>query len=356
MMRKHLMMVRTLAVTGLAVAGALVPASPTFADGQLTITSFGGAYQRSVRKAYFEPFSKATGIKITEDEYNGEFAKVRAMVESNNVSWDVIDLAGDGVIQLCAEGMLETVDWKKLDLDRAKFIGGDISDCGIPYVVSSIIVAYDKDKLPNGPTTISDFFDTRKFPGKRGLKKQPDKNLEWALIADGVPVTDVYKVLSTPGGVDRAFKKLDTIKKDIVWYASSAQVPQLLADGQVVMAQSPNGSIYNAVKNSGKHFDMMWDAQVWELGIWSIPKRSPHRDAAYKFLAFAGLPQAQANLTNYFPYGPANQDSIALVDPTMLPHLPTAKEHIGNALPRDAAFWTDNGDDLRQRFTIWLAK
>ncbi|MGY4362891.1 putative spermidine/putrescine transport system substrate-binding protein [Bradyrhizobium sp. i1.3.1] len=353
-MRETLMMASALAVIGLT--GTFAPAKPAFADEQLTITSFGGAYQKAVRNAYFEPFSKATGIKIVEDEYNGQAAKIRAMVESKTVSWDVVDTDMNTVMQLCAEGVVETIDWKKLNLDRAKFMGSNSQNCGLPYVTSATVVAYDRDKLPNGPKTIADFFDTKKFPGKRGMKRIPDKTLEWALIADGVPVEDVYKVLNTSEGVDRAFKKLDTIKKDIVWFQSNAQPTQLLADGQVVMTTVPNGRVYDAVKNSGKHFEIMWDAQHWEVAFWAIPKGSPRLDAAYMFLAFAGSPQAQADLTHYFPYGPANQDAMALVDPAMVSDLPTAPDHIVNAVRRDGAFWTDKFDELNQRFTVWLTK
>ncbi|WP_328700382.1 ABC transporter substrate-binding protein [Caenimonas soli] len=337
-------------------AVALMPVGPAFAADQLTVTSFGGAYQASVRKAYFEPFMKATGVKITEDEYNGEVAKLRAMVKSKTVTWDVVDTALDSAMLLCAEGLVEMIDWKKLGIDRSKLTWSDKQDCGVPYVISSFVIAYDKSKLPNPPKTIADFFDTQKFPGKRGLKKVPDKALEWALIADGVAVKDVYKVLNTPEGVDRAFKKLDTIKKDIVWYQSNAQPTQLLADGQVVMTSTPHGRIYDAVKNSGKTFEIMWDAQHQEPGIWTIPKGSPRLDAAYKFLTFAATPQPQARLSASLPYAPANKDAMALVDPAILPYLPTALDHMANALLRDAGFWAEKGDELRQRFNAWLAK
>ncbi|MGY4319307.1 ABC transporter substrate-binding protein [Bradyrhizobium sp. JR3.5] len=355
-MRKLLRIASALALIGLAT-GTFAAVKSAFADEQLTITSFGGVYQAAVRKAYFEPFSKAAGIKIIEDEYNGESAKIRAMVQSKSVSWDVVDADSVAAIQLCDEGIIETIDWKRLGLDRAKFMGGDKYDCAVPYEVSASIIAYDKDKLPNGPKTIADLFDTRKFPGMRGLwKVSPDIFLVWALIADGVALKDAYNVLNTPEGVDRAFRKLDTIKKDVVWYTSNAQPAQLLADGQVVMTQAPNGRIYDAVKNSGKHFEIMWDAHTWGVGYWMIPKGSPHRDAAYKFLAFAGSPQAQANLTRYLPYGPANEDAMSLVDPAIVPHLPTAPDHTASGLQRDAAFLIEKGDDLIQRFTTWLAK
>ncbi|WP_441258743.1 ABC transporter substrate-binding protein [Bradyrhizobium sp. 521_C7_N1_3] len=354
-MRKKLMVVRALAIMGLT-AGALAPAEFAFAADQLTIVSWGGASQAAERKAYFEPFTKATGIKITEDEWNGETAKIRAMVESKTVSWDVVNGGGSAAWALCTQGLLETIDWKKLGLDRAKFGEAGKFDCGVPSSASSTVIAYDRDKLPNGPKTIADLFDLQRFPGKRGLWKNPSGNLEWALIADGVPIKDVYKVLRTSEGVDRAFRKLDTIKKDVVWWTAGAQAPQLLADGQVVMTAAFNGRIYSAIKDEGKHFEMMWDAAPAGWGYWVIPKGSPHLDDAYKFLAFGGSPQPQADLTRYMPYGPANKDAMALVDPAMIPNLANAPGHEALMLNTDFLFWNEHGDELRQRFTAWLAK
>ncbi|MGY4362894.1 putative spermidine/putrescine transport system substrate-binding protein [Bradyrhizobium sp. i1.3.6] len=350
-----MMIASALAVTGPG-AVMLAPVKPALAADQVTITSYGGALQMSNRKAYFEPFAKATGIKVTEDEFNGEIAKVRAMVESKTVSWDVVDIAGSAAAQMCSDGIIETIDWNKLGLDRARFINGDTHECGVPSFISTTVIAYDKDKLPNGPKTIADLFDMQRFPGRRGLLKIPNGNLEWALIADGVAVKDVYKVLDMPEGVDRAFRKLDTIKKDVVWWQAGAQAPQLLADGQVVMTSAYNGRIYDAIKNSGKHFEIMWDAQAWGASVWTIPKGSAHRDAAYKFVAFAASAQAQADFARYIPYGPANKDAEAFVDPAIRPDLPTAPEHIRNGLRVDLVFWAEKGDELNQRFTAWLAK
>ncbi|WP_409190569.1 ABC transporter substrate-binding protein [Bradyrhizobium sp. RDM4] len=338
------------------VAGALPLAQPVLASDQLTITSFGGAGQMATRKGQIEPFAKKTGIKITEDEYGGEVSKIRAMVESKSVSWDLVVADATAASQMCAEGIIERIDWNKLGLDRAKFVGADQQDCGVPENLYATVLAYDKDTLPTGPTTIADLFDLQRFPGKRGLYKRPFGNIEWALIADGVPIKDVYKVLRTPAGIERAFNKLDTIKKNVVWWETGAQAPQLLADRQVVMTSAWNGRIYDAVKNSGKHFQIMWHAQELGLNVWVMPKGGQHLDTAYKFLTFAVSPAQQAEPTRYMAYGPANKEANAHVDPAILPDLPSAPDHMAGALLVDTSFWAENGDELRQRFTAWLVK
>ncbi|MGY4430822.1 putative spermidine/putrescine transport system substrate-binding protein [Bradyrhizobium sp. F1.13.1] len=355
MMRKSVTIASALAVAVL-VAVCLGPTASAFAGDQLTIVSWGGAVQAAQRKVFFEPFTNKTRIKLTEGEYSGEVAKIRAMVESKSVSWDLVSAGPPPILPLCDQGLLETIDWKKLGLDRAKFGEPGKFDCGVPQGGSATVVAYDKDKLPNGPNTIVDLFDTKKFPGKRGLWKNPYPNLEWALIADGVPKEEIYKVLKTPEGVDRALNKLDTIKKDVIWWTAGAQAPQLLADGQVVMTMAWNGRITAANKDSGKHFAIMWDAAQGNLDYWVIPKGSPHLDEAYKFMAFAASGQAQADFTRYFSYGPGNRDGLALVDPGVLPDLPNTPEHDAIALHKDHAFWADKGDELAQRFTAWLTK
>ncbi len=350
-------LVAIIAVAAAVIGGdlALQP-TPASAAGSLAITSWGGAYQMSQRKAYFEPYAKQATVKITEEEYNGELAKIKAMVDAKSVNWDVVDVDAGRALQGCAEGVFETIDWGKLGLDRSKFAGADKYDCAVPTILYATVIAYDKDKLANGPTSIADVFDLQKFPGKRGLQKDPFVNLEWALIADGVKREDVYKVLRTPEGVDRAFKKLDTIKKDVVWWEAGAQPPQLLADGQVVMTSAWNGRIYDAVKNSGKHFQIMWDSQGLDWDLWAIPKGDPNLDDAYKFVAFASSPAAQADQTHYISYGPANADAIANVDPAILPNLPTAPDNMKTAFLTDPIFWGDKGEELRQRFTAWLAQ
>ncbi len=341
----------TAAVTTALCGNAMM----AFAGDSLTITSWGGAYQDSQKKAYFEPY-KAAGNTVTEAEYNGEVAKIKAMVEAKAITWDVVDVDSPTALQGCAEGALETIDWKKLGLDKDKFLGANVSDCTVPTIVFGTVFGYDTSKIKDGPTTVADLFDLKKFPGKRGLQKNPTVNLEWALMADGVDAKDVYKVLGTPEGVDRAFKKLDTIKSQIVWWEAGAQAPQLLADGQVVMTSAWNGRLQKAIDVDKKPFKIIWDHQGLDWDLWSIVKGTPKMDEAYRFIAYASAAAPQAEQTKYIAYGPANKDAIPNIAKDTLPNLPTAPDNLKTAWNIDTQFWADNGDQLKERFNAWLSK
>jgi putative spermidine/putrescine transport system substrate-binding protein len=331
-------------------------ALPALAADSLTVVSWGGAYQDSVRKAFFEPFMKDSGDKIVEEEFNGEIAKIRAMVESGNVTWDVVENDSQTTMASCAEGIVEKIDWNKLGMKRDDFISADASECVVPSILYATVIAYDTTKVKEAPTSIKDFFDTTKYPGKRGLQKSPFVNLEWALIADGVDTKDVYNVLATPEGVDRAFAKLDTIKKDVVWWEAGAQPPQLLADGQVILTSAWNGRIYKAAHTDKKPFAVMWADEALDWQGWNIVKGSKNRDAAYKFIAFAGRADRQADQTNYISYGPGNKAAIANANPEIAPDLPTNPDNLKQGFIVSAKFWGDNLDALRERFNVWVAQ
>lgn len=342
-------------VTLLFAATALVASSvAAHADG-LTITSWGGAYQKSQQEAYFKPYAAKTGIKITEEEYNGEIAKIRAMVQSGNTTWYAVDIDAATAQQGCDEGILQKIDYSKFGGKEA-FTKGSTFECALPTIIYSTVFAYDGDKIKDGPKTWADFFDLKKFPGKRGLQKVAFGNLEFALMADGVAPDQVYATLKTKEGVDRAFKKLDTIKKDVVWWEAGAQPPQLLASGEVAMTTAWNGRIFNANKADHKHFQIVWDGQLQDWDLWGIPKGVKSTDASYAFLKFASSPQAQAEQTKFISYGPALLAATPFVDKEILKDLPTAPDNSKTALANDPVFWGDNKDELQKRFTSWLSQ
>lgn len=338
-----------------SVLGALsLTAVPAFAQDSISVMSFGGAYQEAQRKAVFETYTAKTGIKVDEQEYGGEIAKIAAMISSGNTTIDVVDVDAPTLLQGCDEGIFEIIDWTQIG-DKADWISGTTSECGVGTIVYSTSLAYNAATLENGPTMLADLFDTAKFPGKRGLWKNPATNLEFALLADGVPVDQVYEVLGTPDGLDRAFAKLDSIKDSIVWWEAGAQAPQLLASGEVVMTSAWNGRIFNA-KKEGQNFKIVWDNQILDSNFWAIPKGARNIAASMDFIKYAVEPEVLAATTKYIPYGPVRTSAAPFVTPEDAANLPTSPENLTVALTLDNAFWADNGDEIRKRFTTWLAQ
>ena len=363
---KHTLKGSAFAVLGAGLLG--LDTTPAAAES-LTVVSWGGAYTNSQIQAYHKPFEKKFGIKINSDDYNGGLAETRAQVEAGNVTWDVVDLELSDIVRGCDEGILERIDPSILppapDGTPASkdFLPGAIQECGVGTIVWSTIYAYDKTKFPgNKPSTLRDFFDTKNFPGKRGLRKGTKVNLEWAVMADGVPADKVYAVLGTPEGVDRAFKVLDRIKDDVLWWEAGAQPPQMLADGEVAMTSAYNGRIFNAQVKEKKPFVVVWDGQVWDLDLWGIPKGTKHLKAALEFVKFSTDTQRLADQAKYISYGPVRKSSFPLVSNytgtniDMKPYMPTAPQNFKTALRNDFEFWADNQDALNERFSAWLAR
>ncbi len=334
----------------IAIAATL--ALPVFAQNALTVVNFGGANGAAQKKAYFEPFEKAGG-KVTQVEYNGEQAKIKAMVEAKNVTWDVVEVESPDVNRGCDEGLFEKMDWAKVG-NKADFQKAAVHECGVGTFVWSTVMAYDGDKLKTAPTSFADFWDVKKFPGKRGMRKSARYNLEFALMADGVKSTDVYKVLATKEGAERAFKKLTELKPNIQWWEAGAQPPQFLVAGDVTMSTAYNGRI-DAAQREGKNLKISWTGGIYDLDYWVMPKGTPNKEAAMKFIALASSPDAQAEYARNISYGPTNNKALSKLDAKVLAMLPTSPANSKDSLQFNTGFWADQGEALEKRFTAWAA-
>ncbi|MGR3199316.1 MAG: ABC transporter substrate-binding protein [Paracoccus sp. (in: a-proteobacteria)] len=335
---------------------------------EVNIVSWGGAYERSQVEAYNKPFTEETGIKVNMIAADDPATPLNAQVEAGNVTGDVFDIEVSSAIRLCDEGALVEIDPATLppapDGTPAvdDFVEGALQDCAVANIVWGTVIAYNTEKFEgDAPTTAADFFDTEAYPGKRGLPKNPKRTLYLALIADGVPADEVYDVLSTDEGVDRAFAKLDTIKDNVVWWEAGAQPVQLLADGEVSMTTVYNGRVFDAMVAENQPFEVIWDGQYMDMDMFVIPKDAPNPEAAMEYLKFATDTQRLADQAKYIAYGPARKSSAAMVGmyedgkTEMAPHMPTAEANMQNAVLDDPEFWADHDAELTERFNSWLA-
>ena len=362
-------------LTALAATTALC-APMAFAEDmakEMTIVSWGGAYSKSQLKAYHEPYSEKTGVTILNDDSSAEaVAKLRAMNEAGNVTWDVVDVVAADAMRLCDEGLAMEIDADTQlaaapDGTPASEDFGDllVSECFIPQIVYSTTFGYRTDMVGDtAPTSVCAIFDTEAYPGKRSLEKRPINNMEWALICDGVAKDEVYEVLETSEGQDRALAKLDTIKDNVIWWSAGADTPQLLADGEVVMGSTYNGRLFSVIEEQKQPVAMLWDAQVFDLDGWIVPEGLPaDRLARVKdFLKFATDTQRLADQAKYISYGPARASSAPLVGKhadlgiEMAPHMPTDPANAKNTFLYNYEFWADYRDDIDAKFQAWLAK
>ncbi|CAD5108196.1 ABC transporter substrate-binding protein [Zestomonas carbonaria] len=319
----------------------------------LTVISFGGANKNAQVKAFYQPWEKAGHGKIIAGEYNGEMAKVKAMVDTNSVSWNLVEVESPELARGCDEGLFEELDAEQFG-NPDDFVPGALTPCGAGFFVWSTVLAYNADKLQSAPTGWADFWDTTKYPGKRGLRKGAKYTLEFALMADGVAPKDVYSVLATKEGQDRAFAKLDQIKPSIQWWEAGAQPPQFLASGDVVMSSAYNGRIAAVQKES--NLKVVWNGGIYDFDAWAIPKGAKDVEQAHKFIAFTLQPGQQKIYSENIAYGPANAKAVELLEPSLLQDMPTTPANIANQVAMDVTFWADYGEQLEQRFNAWAAR
>jgi putative spermidine/putrescine transport system substrate-binding protein len=334
--------------SGDTAAGQTGTAAGGEGGGSITFNTWGGAYQEAQEKAIVAPFEQEFGIDVNVT-HPIDYAKLRAMVESGNVTWDVADVENFVSVQGCNEGWLEKLDFELIPKDR--FVPEmPTTDCSVPTGAFTLLIAYREDKWPNGhPTNWQEFFDLERFPGKRALPKYAQSGvLEAALLADGVSKEELY-----PLDADRAFKKLDTIKDSIVWWESGDQFAQMMKAGEVPICACWVTRIYDIYKE-GAPVAVEWQDQIVGWDDFVIPKGAKNVEGAMQFIEFATRPEQSLGMTEHIPWGPSAAEAAANPTTESADWLPTTPEHIELAATFDYAWWGENADALNERFAQWL--
>jgi putative spermidine/putrescine transport system substrate-binding protein len=318
----------------------------------LTVVGFGGGFQDNARKHLFQAYAAASGQKVVDDVYNGEVARIAAMVRAKDVAWDVVMVEAPELVRGCQDGLFERMNWSVIKQD--KFVPNGTLPCGAGAVGWGVALFYDQARVAKGPTTYAAFFDTAAFPGKRTLRNGAKMTLEVALMADGVPAADVYKVLATPAGQDRAFAKLDGIKSSVIWWKSGAQPLQLVGSGEVAYAVGYVGRTALAARDGAK-YPLLWNTLLYSFDYWAVVKGSPNSVEAMKLVDYMTDAAPLRALAGDWAVSPANK--AVADDPAIRTKNPgMVANHTAEGLSIDTAFWVEYGDDLEKRFALWVAK
>ena len=340
----------------LIAAGLLAGAAASQAQGTVTFSSWGGAFQDALRKSMLEPAGKKLGITVREDTTNG-IQDVRAQITAGKVAWDVTEQELPACETLKRDGMLEPLDYSVIKTDGIP--RELINTHYVGFINFTKVIAYRKDKYgDNGPKTWADFWDVKKFPGKRSMHGRVNYNLEAALMADGVAPANVYRTLATREGQERAWKKLAEIAPHVtVWYRGGSQSAQLLRDGEVDMIHMGHNRV-ESVKASGKPVAYTFDGGTMDIDCLLVPKGAPNRANAMRLINEMLEARAQATLAKAMPLGPVNFkafDSGILTAQEML-NVNTHASNYPRQLLVDPNFYIGQLDRLTERFDTLIQK
>lgn len=316
-----------------------------YAGKSIVVTDFGGAMRDIWRQVAYEPFSQLTGCEIIED--NSDAALLQSQVDSGNVEWTVSQQGGYQGILFGQNGVVMPIDYDVVQRDNL------IEGTGLEHCVAALfwstVMAYNTDAMDEPPADWAEFWDYENVPGNRGLYDDPTPNLEFALMADGVAMEDIY-----PLDVDQAFASMDRIKDEIlVWWEQGAQPPQLLADGELDLCTAWNGRI-DAAASEGQPVDIQWNQGDITFDAFVIPEGAPEPEIGMDLINFMTRPEVQARMSMLIPYGPVNQDSFDFLDEELQATLPSSPDLLAMQNERDIEYWVANRDEILERWQDWL--
>ena len=319
------------------------------AEETIVFAGWGGSWQTAERKLYFDTFEKATGIKVV-DVPDVNLTKIKAMVAAKNVEWDLVQAIGMWLPQRAGTEEL----WEPLDYTKIKTDGVPkemIMPNGVGVATFAQILAYNTEAFPAGkaPASWADFFDLKKFPGKRGFLNQPRNALEAALMAHGVAMKDLY-----PLDVERGLKLWEPLKSDVLWWEQWPQAPSLLASGELAMTLSSQARILGLLQSEkSAPVAMVWNQGIMTIDFLAVPKGSKHKEAAFKLISWMLDAEHQATYAKDTAVGPSNVNALALIDEKTKELLPSYHYQKGELVSLDNAWWAANLDKLTERWNQW---
>lgn len=316
---------------------------------EIVIANWGGDTGKALIASFLDPFTAATGIKAINDGSGTSEGKIKAMVESKNVTWDVMDTGVGTILTLGKSGFLEEIDYSIVDANKVP--KGFAYKYGVANYLFSYVLAYDRTKFGGRiPQNWADFWNLKAFPGKRAIRKDLQGALEIALMADGVPPDKVY-----PIDEKRAFAKLREIKKDTIFWPSGAESQQLLREGEVTMGSLWSTRVNALVKDTNERISWTWNQGILCPGVWAVPKGNPAGKEAFRFIASAQDPQQQVALFKAIRGGPANPAASELIPPDLVRFDPGSPANAKVQLKIGAEWYGENQARLSDQFLDFLA-
>jgi putative spermidine/putrescine transport system substrate-binding protein len=303
-------------------------------------------------ETYLAPFLGPATDGASVGTWDGRFETLMRFA-GRHTPYDVLAGPPNVFAAACANGLLVRLDYKALKGAEAFLPEAHNGECSIAAYAESLVLGWDRDKL-HGTPNWADFWDVAKYPGRRGLARQPRGTLEIALLADGVAPADVYATLKTEEGLKRAFRKLDQLRPYVVWWQRGEEAVALLEEDKVLMTAAPSPALAAAILTAHQPLAVQWSGSLLELRHFAIPTGTPALAAAESFLASTLAAEREAALMSRLYVGTFLPAAFDLLPAETRPLIPTFPPNGKDVLPIDENFWEHYGPALEARFAAWL--
>lgn len=337
------------AAVGALALGRGLPARA--ADRPLTFVSWGGALSDMETAAFVEPFGNLTGQEVISTSPTN-YAKIKAMVQSGNVEWDVVTVGGRFAYEGSAEGLLEEIDYSRVT-NAETLAPGFVGPYGVATSVGATILAWNTVAVEEPPSGWADFWDVKRYPGARGLYGPMYYNYEIALLAAGLTAEEIYPV--TDEKVEQMFGKLAELKPHIsVWWTAGAQPPQLLSSGELVMSSAWDGRI-KAIKQEQAPVDFTFaDGVAWG-NVAVVVRGTPLRDSAMDLINYAISEESQTRIAESGTYAPVLSSAAEAAPPEIRAGFASAPDNLARMLvlnEEQAALYAEKYKTRWQEFQL----
>lgn len=317
---------------------------------ELVVANWGGdalPAQRDILAAEF--LKRYPGSRVAFDTTGPTPGKIKAMVESGNIAWDVADRNLLSALELGRQGLLEKVDETIVDINAVP--SQFRTEWGVGSYLFSFVITYDTARFGSTPPrTWKDFWDTQNFKGKRALRNNVEGILESALLADGVPSDKLY-----PLDIKRGLEKVRSIKKDTIFYGNASEAQQLLRSGEVSIGSLWNTRAQGVKEDTKGKIDYHFNEGILLIAAWNVLKGAKNSKDAWRWVALSQDPALQVALLTKLGWGPINPAANKLVPPELQGQNPGSPENVARQIAVDAEWYAHNYFEAQNKYLDAIA-
>jgi putative spermidine/putrescine transport system substrate-binding protein len=317
----------------------------------VNVSSFGGVVQEYQTRLFAQPFEAKTGIKVNIGP-NASLALAKLQNASGApAQWDIISLSGAEYIESIAQKLIVPYDYSIID--PTNIVPEYKESHAVKFALFLFVMAWDKRQIPDdrAPETPAEFWDTDRYKGKRSLYSgiSGGGTLEMALLADGVPLNQLY-----PLDIDRALRSLERLGRgNIIWHNTNAEPIQQLTSGAVPLANCFNGRVVAANRSGGQlGYTPLYSGVMGNP--YCVIASSANKKEAFEYLNYMlNTPKAAAEYMELTNYAVPNTEALKLVSADVVDVLPTSPKLKDKVYIKDDAWWAANLVRVTARFKEW---